>query len=51
MGFFIAIGCPWLVLAVLDKMATSRREQEFAALGVTAPAAPERSAYLTPDVD
>jgi hypothetical protein len=46
MAFFIGIGCPWLVLAVLELM-TQRRNRErvpFEPPPVTG------SAYLTPDV-
>ena len=49
MAFFIGIACPWLLIAVLDRIAEGRRSAELAALGITAPAAPAQSAYLHPD--
>ncbi|MHC2105750.1 hypothetical protein [Methylobacterium sp. CM6246] len=49
MGFFIGIACPWLLIAVLDRIAEGRRTAELAALGVTVPVAPTHSAYLHPD--
>ncbi|CAM3217148.1 MULTISPECIES: hypothetical protein [Methylobacterium] len=49
MAFFIGIACPWLLIAVLDRIAEGRRTAELAALGVTAPVAPAQSAYLHPD--
>ncbi|MCJ2057417.1 hypothetical protein MKL09_12705 [Methylobacterium sp. J-048] len=49
MAFFIGIACPWLLIAVLDRIAESRRSAELVALGVTAPTPPASSAYLHPD--
>ncbi|WP_191969999.1 hypothetical protein [Methylobacterium planeticum] len=46
MAFFIGIGCPWLVLAVLELM-TQRRDRERVPL--EAPPVTD-SAYLMPDV-
>ncbi|GJE58743.1 hypothetical protein [Methylobacterium trifolii] len=50
MAFFIGIACPWLVVAVLDIMASGRRDSELAALGITPAARPETSSYLTPQL-
>ena len=46
MAFFIGIGCPWLVLAVLELMAQKRAREltPFEAPPVTG------SAYLMPDI-
>ena len=33
MAFFIGIACPWLLIAVLDRIAEGRRTSELAALG------------------
>lgn len=49
MAFFIGIACPWLLIAVLDRIAEGRRTAEFAALGVAAPSPAARSSYLHPD--
>ncbi|MCJ2053765.1 hypothetical protein [Methylobacterium sp. J-070] len=49
MAFFIGIACPWLLIAVLDRIAEGRRSDELSALGLVAPAAPEQSSYLVPD--
>jgi hypothetical protein len=49
MAFFIGIACPWLLIAVLDRIAEGRRSDELAALGVVPPTAPEQSSYLLPD--
>ena len=49
MAFIIGIACPWLLIAVLDRVAEGRRSAELAALGVTPHSAPERSSYLVPD--
>ena len=49
MAFFIGIACPWLLIAVLDRIAEGRRTAELAALGVTAPTSAANSAYLHPD--
>ncbi|MEA1831067.1 hypothetical protein U8607_03140 [Methylobacterium durans] len=46
MAFFIGIGCPWLVLAILELMA-QRRAGEMSPV-VSTPAS--ASSYLTPDV-
>ncbi|WP_375456729.1 hypothetical protein [uncultured Methylobacterium sp.] len=34
MAFFIGIACPWLVIAVLDILGSTRRTNELAALGI-----------------
>ncbi|WP_336485802.1 hypothetical protein [Methylobacterium nigriterrae] len=49
MAFFIGIGGPWLVLAVLDLMA-HRRKTELTVLTGAEPAPASHSAYLTPEV-
>jgi hypothetical protein len=49
MAFFIGIACPWLLIAVLDRIAEGRRSAELAVLGVVPPSAPAQSSYLTPD--
>ncbi|MCJ2119884.1 hypothetical protein MKK65_25495 [Methylobacterium sp. J-001] len=49
MAFFIGIACPWLLIAVLDRIAEGRRTAELAALGVTTPSPAARSSYLHPD--
>jgi hypothetical protein len=49
MAFFIGIACPWLLIAVLDRIAEGRRTSELAALGVTPTSAPAQSSYLVPD--
>ena len=48
MAFFIGIACPWLLIAVLDRIAEGRRSAELAVLGVVPPSAPAQSSYLTP---
>ena len=49
MAFFIGIACPWLLIAILDRIAEGRRSAELAALGVTPQPAPAQSSYLVPD--
>lgn len=49
MAFFIGIACPWILVAILDRIAEGRRTDELTALGYTAPATPASSSYLTPD--
>jgi hypothetical protein len=49
MAFFIGIACPWLLVAVLDRIAECHRTDELAALGVTPRSAPAQSSYLVPD--
>ena len=49
MAFFIGIACPWLLIAVLDRIAERRRRDELAALGVKPRPAPAQSSYLVPD--
>lgn len=48
MAFFIGIACPWLVIAVLDIMGSTRRDNELAALGLLpdGPTATAGSSYL-----
>ena len=46
MAFFIGIGCPWLVLALLDLLA-HRRDRE---LNPFEPPPVTGSSYLMPDV-
>ena len=48
MAFFIGIACPWLVIAVLDILASNRRTNELAALGILpeAQTTTRDSAYL-----
>ncbi|GEP02819.1 hypothetical protein [Methylobacterium oxalidis] len=46
MGFFIGIGGPWLVLAILELM-SQRRARE---LSPVEPTPASHSSYLTPDV-
>ena len=50
MAFFIGIACPWLVVAVLDILASRRRTDELAALGIVGAARPATSSDLPPDV-
>ncbi|WP_375462577.1 hypothetical protein [uncultured Methylobacterium sp.] len=51
MAFFIGIACPWLVIAVLDILGSTRRDNELAALGLLpgAPTPTAGSAYLFAD--
>ena len=49
MAYFIGIACPWILIALLDRIAEGRRTDELAALGITAPTTPAQSSYLTPD--
>ncbi len=49
MAFFIGIACPWLLIAVLDRIAEGRRSAELSALGITPQPAPAQSSYLVPD--
>ncbi|GJD46229.1 hypothetical protein AFCDBAGC_4109 [Methylobacterium cerastii] len=48
MAFFIGIACPWLVIAVLDILASNRRTNELTALGILpeAQTTTAESAYL-----